>query len=283
MQTVKEFKQNHNLEKAPAFVVKTWILVTKEEYQSFVSWSETGDSFIIWNPTEFANVLPKYFKHSNLTSFIRQLNTYGFHKVEKAKHMEFKNELFKKGQIQLLAQIKRKTPKKKDEFSQESELGDEQPEIKLEEENPEEIKQVYLALMKRMVSMQERENKILKELENSRKAQQKLEEQVATLQKQIEEKNSQNEDAFLNEITSGLSSFIFSTDGIQLSPLRQTPPSPYIPEPRTPPQTQSLLNQNPLYISPPQTPPQTPPLFLGTPYSPFRTPPQSPSNFFQDT
>lgn len=101
--------------------------------------------------------------------------------------MEFKNELFKKGQIQLLAQIKRKTPKKKDEFSQESELGDEQPEIKLEEENPEEIKQVYLALMKRMVSMQERENKILKELENSRKAQQKLEEQVATLQKQIEE------------------------------------------------------------------------------------------------
>lgn len=46
-------------------------MVSKEEYAPFVSWSESGDSFIIWNQTEFAKILPEYFKTSNLTSFVR--------------------------------------------------------------------------------------------------------------------------------------------------------------------------------------------------------------------
>ena len=34
-------------------------------------------SFVIWKPAEFArDVLPQCFKHNNLSSFIRQLNTY---------------------------------------------------------------------------------------------------------------------------------------------------------------------------------------------------------------
>jgi HSF-type DNA-binding len=46
-----------------------------------VSWSN-GDSFVIVDVEKFSQtVLPKYFKHSKFTSFVRQLNFYGFRKI----------------------------------------------------------------------------------------------------------------------------------------------------------------------------------------------------------
>ena len=47
-----------------------------------IAWSDEGTSFIIKNQPEFASsLLPYYYKHSNMASFVRQLNMYGFHKV----------------------------------------------------------------------------------------------------------------------------------------------------------------------------------------------------------
>ncbi|RKO89854.1 HSF-type DNA-binding-domain-containing protein, partial [Blyttiomyces helicus] len=60
-------------------------MVADPQHQHLISWNYNGMSFIVCNVTEFAaTVLPKHFKHSNFSSFVRQLNMYGFHKVNKS-------------------------------------------------------------------------------------------------------------------------------------------------------------------------------------------------------
>lgn len=61
----------------PPFLSKTFEMVEDRDTDTVVSWSNARNSFIVWDSHKFATtMLPKYFKHSNFSSFIRQLNTY---------------------------------------------------------------------------------------------------------------------------------------------------------------------------------------------------------------
>ncbi|XP_020583107.1 heat stress transcription factor B-4b-like [Phalaenopsis equestris] len=93
------------------FLTKTYQLVDDPCTDHIVSWGEDGTSFVVWRPPEFAkDLLPNYFKHNNFSSFVRQLNTYGFRKTV-AERWEFANELFRKGKKDILSEIhRRKTP-----------------------------------------------------------------------------------------------------------------------------------------------------------------------------
>ncbi|EFN73771.1 Heat shock factor protein [Camponotus floridanus] len=102
----------------PAFLAKLWKLVEDPETDNLICWSPNGRSFFIKNQAKFAReLLPHYYKHNNMASFVRQLNMYGFHKKVSVElgglkcdkdEMEFAHQFFHKAHPYLLEHIKRK-------------------------------------------------------------------------------------------------------------------------------------------------------------------------------
>ncbi|KAK9107535.1 hypothetical protein Syun_023546 [Stephania yunnanensis] len=56
----------------PPFLTKTFEMVEDPSTDAIVSWNEARNSFIVWDSYHLAsNLLPKYFKHNNFSSFVR--------------------------------------------------------------------------------------------------------------------------------------------------------------------------------------------------------------------
>ena len=69
-------------QKVASFISKLQQILNDDNNNDSVCWSPDGSSFSIKNVKKFEDVLlPLYFRHSRMASFVRQLNMYGFHKV----------------------------------------------------------------------------------------------------------------------------------------------------------------------------------------------------------
>ncbi|KUI60620.1 Transcription factor SFL1 [Cytospora mali] len=101
-----------------AFIHKLYNMLEDTNIQHLIRWSTSEESFVMSPSSEFSKVLAQYFKHTNISSFVRQLNMYGFHKVSDVFHngspdaplWEFKhgNNNFKRGDLVGLREIKRR-------------------------------------------------------------------------------------------------------------------------------------------------------------------------------
>ncbi|KAF9130681.1 hypothetical protein BGW39_002783 [Mortierella sp. 14UC] len=100
------------------FIDKLYKMVEDPSIQHLISWAKEGDMFYVFNCIELSNsILPKFFKHNNWQSFVRQLNMYGFHKKEstmnrrnpESQRWQFYHPDFQRDRPHLRSNIKRKS------------------------------------------------------------------------------------------------------------------------------------------------------------------------------
>ncbi|EPQ57789.1 winged helix DNA-binding domain-containing protein, partial [Gloeophyllum trabeum ATCC 11539] len=116
----------------PIFLQKLYEIVNNPDNMSLIRWSDRGDSFYgtgddlhldtVLDQDRFSReILGQWFKHQKFTSFTRQLNMYGFRKVQGLQQhslkssidgdiCHFEHEHFIRGQPELLGFIQRRKP-----------------------------------------------------------------------------------------------------------------------------------------------------------------------------
>lgn len=96
--------------KVPNFPAKMHAMLSRQDLQSIVSWMPHGRSWRVHNPREFEiRVIPVYFEHVKFSSFIRQANGWGFHRitVDSRDRNSYYHPMFLRGLPHLCKDLKR--------------------------------------------------------------------------------------------------------------------------------------------------------------------------------
>jgi hypothetical protein len=115
---VRKGNQREPAEDAPMFLRKTYQMIDTCD-PSIATWDTDGLSFVVKDTDKFASdIIGQFFKHNKFTSFVRQLNSYGFRKIKsdplrireadvESKYWRFRHSLFRRGHKELLVEIKK--------------------------------------------------------------------------------------------------------------------------------------------------------------------------------
>ena len=111
----KKRSNQKKINKTESFLSKLHDILSDNTYNGIIHWDTDGKRIIICDVINLCNVvLPKFYKHHNYSSFVRQLNMYGFHKSkgiikngERYEHEKFCIESTKEEISQIIRQSKK--------------------------------------------------------------------------------------------------------------------------------------------------------------------------------
>merc|ERR1712196_589205 len=85
------------------------MMMIEQEDDDIIKWTDNGEAFFILDTDKITKeILPKYFRQSKLASFQRQLNLYGFSRINKGQSQgAYQNSFFKRNRKDLLCNVKR--------------------------------------------------------------------------------------------------------------------------------------------------------------------------------
>ncbi|KAI3471856.1 hypothetical protein Pfo_028509 [Paulownia fortunei] len=149
----------------PPFLSKTYDLVDDPSLDYIISWGEKGDSFVVWEPVEFARmILPRNFKHNNFQAlFASSIHMWGFRKIDTDK-WEFTNKGFVRGQRHLLKKIQRRKSPQSQQFGSSSGLSNEAGKAALEIEI-EGLRKDKSLMMQEVVELQHQQRGTIQHME----------------------------------------------------------------------------------------------------------------------
>jgi len=83
----------------PNFLVKLFCILSRDDLRHIIKWLPHGRSWRIIDPVEFEmSVIPTYFGHSSMNSFLRQVNGWGFKRMTQGRNKNsYYNEYFLRG------------------------------------------------------------------------------------------------------------------------------------------------------------------------------------------
>lgn len=98
--------------KVSKFILRLYEMINSSKNISTITWVDSGSSFAILNTSSFTSeLLKKHFKHKNYSSFVRQLNLYGFNKERDTGELQvYSNPNFLKNHGERLILIRRRVP-----------------------------------------------------------------------------------------------------------------------------------------------------------------------------